>query len=115
MPFPAGGGDGGVPHRSEGLTNVARHSGAKVVSVHLWHDSGRVFVQVADEGQGFDPVATRLRSGSTGLSGMQERAALLGGRLVVRSEPGSGTVLTAEIPLPDTAPGQAFFPPDIGS
>jgi PAS domain S-box-containing protein len=99
----------------EGLTNVARHAGAKVVSVHLWHDSGRLFVQVADEGQGFDPVATRLRSGSTGLSGMQERAALLGGRLVVRSEPGSGTVLTAEIPLPDVAPEQTFSPPDIGS
>lgn len=100
----------------EGLTNVARHASAKAVSVRLWHDEARLFAQVADEGQGFDLAAARLRSGSSGLSGMQERAALLGGRLVVRSEPGCGTVLTAEIPLPQAPrvpPVEAAVPTDL--
>ena len=55
----------------EGLTNVARHAGTTVAWVHLWHDAGRLYVQVVDEGKGFD-AAARVARGSTGLSGMRE-------------------------------------------
>jgi PAS domain S-box-containing protein len=90
----------------EGLTNVARHAKARQALVHLWHDDARLHIQVMDEGNGFDP-ATRVGRDSTGLSGMRERAALLGGCLTVQSEPGWGTILTAEIPIPASQPGAA--------
>ena len=51
---------------------------------------------------GFDPEATGEGRSSTGLVGMRERAALLGGELSVDAAPGAGVRVTAEFPL-DTA------------
>jgi PAS domain S-box-containing protein len=83
----------------EALTNVARHARAGEASVAVWHDGGRLRLRVEDRGAGFDPEAVRARGAGCGLSGMRERAALLGGRLTVKSTPGAGTCLTAELPL----------------
>jgi PAS domain S-box-containing protein len=80
----------------EGLTNVARHSGASEAIVRLWCDEHTLGVQVADRGMGFDP---RSASDGSGLSGMRERARLLGGQMTVESTPGGGTWLTVELPL----------------
>ncbi len=101
----------------EALTNVARHAVVKqaAVQVRVEAVSGavdgsatidgiadpvyRLYVRVEDRGLGFDLPAV-LDSGSAGgLTGMQERAALLGGRLTIDSIPGSGTRLTAVLPL----------------
>jgi signal transduction histidine kinase len=46
---------------------------------------------------GFDPVAALVASGSSGLSGMRERAILLGGRVTIQSQPGGGTLVTLEL------------------
>ncbi|MFZ5825295.1 MAG: ATP-binding protein [Bacillota bacterium] len=83
----------------EALTNVARHSRARSVSVTLkWHRD-RVTAIINDDGIGFDvkevtgPTSRRL-----GMFSMQERAKLAGGQLEIRSEPGQGTTVLARIP-----------------
>ncbi|HEV3256915.1 MAG TPA: response regulator [Gemmataceae bacterium] len=83
----------------ECLTNVARHARASVAQVRLWADAGAVRVQVEDPGAGFDVVGSLPDAASSGLVGMRERAQLLGGQLTIESTPGSGTRVTAELPL----------------
>jgi signal transduction histidine kinase len=87
----------------EALTNVARHAGVAEASVAVWHDGARLRLRVEDRGAGFDPEAVRARGAGSGLSGMRERAALLGGRLVVKSTLEAGTCLTTELPLKTSA------------
>jgi PAS domain S-box-containing protein len=91
----------------EALTNAARHAGVDDVVVRLWADDRSLGLQVEDHGAGFDPHAGGAAGTSGGLSGMQERARLLGGRLEVESAPGAGTRVTAELPLADAADGHA--------
>lgn len=83
----------------EALTNVARHAGVHEVTVRLWCDPERLGLQIEDFGHGFDADWKLLAGTSSGLSGMQERAVLLGGCLAVESAPGRGTRVTAELPL----------------
>ena len=86
----------------EALTNVARHSGAKEAEVRLWADEERLRVQVEDRGKGFSAEQALAARNSTGLAGMRERAELLGGEFTLESSPGSGTLITVELPLPAT-------------
>lgn len=80
----------------EALTNVARHSGANEALVRIWADQHTLAVQVEDSGSGFDPETMLASDLSTGLTGMRERALLLGGAFVIESQPGAGVRLTAE-------------------
>jgi signal transduction histidine kinase len=79
----------------EALTNVAKHAGAERAQVVVRTAGGRVEVEVADDGTGFDAQAT---TSGFGLAGMRERVALSGGELVVTPGP-SGTTVRARIPL----------------
>jgi PAS domain S-box-containing protein len=83
----------------EGLTNVARHADIGEAVVRLWADGSVLGVQVEDQGAGFDPDAALADGTSGGLSGMLERATLLGGHFEVTSRPGAGTRLAVELPL----------------
>jgi len=83
----------------EALTNVARHARVVEVTVRICLDQNLLFVLVEDHGLGFDPRAVSHGANSGGLGGMRERAALLGGYLVVDSEHGSGTRVVAEFPV----------------
>ena len=83
----------------EGLTNVARHANVGEVTVRLWATSGLVGVQIVDKGCGFDVSKVRGEADTGGLLGMEERATLLGGHLTIESVPGTGTCITAELPL----------------
>jgi signal transduction histidine kinase len=83
----------------EALTNVARHARAASVTVRLWAEPAALGVLVEDTGLGFDVDAALAARASSGLSGMQERAALLGGTLTLESTPGAGTQITLELPL----------------
>jgi signal transduction histidine kinase len=78
----------------EALTNARRHSGAERVSVALRRDGGDLVAEISDDGRGFDPQS----SSGVGLSSMRERAAALGGRLEVESEPGHGTAVRLRVP-----------------
>ena len=79
----------------EALTNAARHADASVVGVRLMLARDRITLRVVDNGRGFDPSVRRPNA--FGLVSMQQRAALIGGRLRVASRMGEGTsiVLTA--------------------
>jgi len=82
----------------EALTNVARHAKIDKVDVSVSADEGAVRVRIQDKGAGFDPHSMSL--GATGgLSGMRERTTLLGGWLKIDSVPGSGALVSAELPL----------------
>lgn len=82
----------------EALTNVARHSGATEVTLDIVRDEPNCIVRIVDNGRG---AATNKAKGrhSFGLLGMRERAALLGGEIRIRTEPGAGFALTAILPL----------------
>jgi len=81
----------------EALNNVLRHSHARSVVVSLQQRNGLVTLEVADDGQGFDPSALGASTGF-GLSGIEERAARLGGRLSIDSAAGTGTRVRVEVP-----------------
>ncbi len=83
----------------EALTNVARHAKVGDVTVRLWYDGGIVGAQIEDGGVGFTAQAAVATGKTNGLDGMRERAILLGGHFIVESEPGTGTRLTAELPV----------------
>ena len=85
------------------LTNVALHANVDEVAVLIWTDQSSLCVQVEDQGTGFDPATVAAGGATSGLPGMRERAALLGGRLAVDSAPGAGTRLTAELSLGNPA------------
>jgi signal transduction histidine kinase len=78
----------------EALTNVTRHARARSVSIVLRRDRGAITAIIEDDGCGFDPGADC----GTGLQGMRERLALIGGKLKVESRPGGGTTLVASVP-----------------
>ena len=79
----------------EALTNIARYAEVEEAWVTLIRDDTLVLV-IYDHGRGFDPT---LHRESSGLGGMRERVALLGGRFVVETAPGQGVHITAEFPL----------------
>lgn len=84
----------------EAVTNVIKHSHATVITIELVFDPRRVVLEVAYNGDGFDPGnPLGARDGHFGLLGMSERAKRLGGRLEIASAPGHGTTLRIEIPL----------------
>lgn len=84
----------------EGLTNVARHSGAKKVWVDLHTGDGELTLRVADDGCG--GIATEpLREGA-GINGMRERALLVNATLTISSPPGGGTEVLVVIPTRST-------------
>ncbi len=83
----------------ESLSNVDRHAAATEVRVELRYERDRLALTVWDNGRGFSPVQAREMNGHYGLRGMEERAAVLGGSLVVASDPGEGTSVTLDVPL----------------
>jgi signal transduction histidine kinase len=81
----------------ESLTNVVKHARASSVSVLVTRKSGSVIAVIEDDGRGFD--AGTGRGEGLGLMGMEERVALLDGRLQIESSEGAGTTIVAEVPL----------------
>ncbi len=79
---------------SEALANVAKYASATSASVAAACDAATLRVEVADDGVG---GADQARG--TGIRGLQDRVAALGGRLTVSSPLGEGTRITAEIPI----------------
>jgi signal transduction histidine kinase len=81
----------------ESLTNVAKHSHARRVSVLVTRSNGTIKAVIEDDGQGFDPSA---ESGDgVGLIGMRERIELLDGSLAVESSETTGTTVALEVPV----------------
>ena len=81
----------------EALTNVARHAEAKKVLISLELDDDMIYVQIVDDGKGFD-LATAQNKGSFGLLGMHERARSLNGTLKIDSSIKNGTTVVVSLP-----------------
>jgi PAS domain S-box-containing protein len=82
----------------EALGNVVKHSKAKSAQVAVGTSAECIWLRVSDAGRGFDSALQNGHSG-IGLIGMRERLRLVGGTLVVQSEPERGTEILAEVPL----------------
>ena len=81
----------------EALTNMGKYAQANQVHVTMQMQGEQLEVVVSDDGVGFDP--SNLRIASHGLAGMRHRVEGAGGKLHVESRPGSGTRISAVIPL----------------
>ncbi len=79
----------------EAIQNAAKHAGATRVRVRLERKGSEIVFSVADDGAGFD--ASTVKRGS-GLQNMEDRLAVIGGRLEITSAPGEGTTLTGYVP-----------------
>jgi PAS domain S-box-containing protein len=87
----------------EALTNVVKHARAKEVSVILETRGSVLQLIIEDDGQGYSSVQMTVPTGKSeklGITGMRERAALLGGTVTIESSAGSGTTVYARIPIP---------------
>lgn len=78
---------------SEALANVAKHAEASRAWVAVDDGDGRLAIEVRDDGVGGAAVG-----GGSGLRGLADRVEAVGGRIDVRSEPGAGSIVLAEIP-----------------
>ena len=86
----------------EALSNVRKHAKTDRVCVAIGRHEGVVRLEVRDWGRGFRPSGVRGSGGpgeTVGLSSMRDRVALLNGSLQIRSEPGLGTSVVAELPF----------------
>lgn len=84
---------------AEALTNVAKYAHASQVQLHITSTETRLRAEITDDGAGgADPAA------GSGLRGLADRAEALGGHLTVTSQPGHGTRITADLPLPGPLP-----------
>ncbi len=80
----------------EALQNVAKYAKASTATVKLWARDSTLSFSVTDDGVGFDPSSTDY---GTGLQGIDDRLAALGGEVQVRSRPGSGTSILGWVPI----------------
>jgi two-component system sensor histidine kinase UhpB len=80
----------------ESLTNAIRHAEADRVTVSLETDAERVTASIVDDGKG---MSLPPPQGTAGISGMRERALLVGGDLSIASRPGEGTEVRFTVPI----------------
>ena len=85
----------------EAVQNVAKYAEARQVRVRLTNGAGELRFEVSDDGRGFDPATT---SYGTGLQGIADRLAAVGGELIVTSAPGDGTAVAGIIPVEAARP-----------
>jgi signal transduction histidine kinase len=84
---------------AEALTNVAKHSGATSARVTARHDGNVLTIQISDNGRGgADPER------GTGLTGLADRVAVAGGRMLLSSPPGGPTDVRVEVPCRQNRP-----------
>ncbi|HEY5343493.1 MAG TPA: sensor histidine kinase [Solirubrobacteraceae bacterium] len=101
----------------EALTNVSRHAQATSATISVVERDGAIRASVTDDGQGL-PEADRLGprgdglEGGFGMSGMRERAELVGGELELVPAPGKGTVMRLTVPLAGRPEWAGSNPPD---
>jgi signal transduction histidine kinase len=87
----------------EGVNNILKHSQATEAGVTIRRDHYELRLAIRDNGKGFMPGAAKPDSPCAGLGliGVNERAQLLGGKPVIHSAPGQGTIISIKIALPD--------------
>ncbi|MDP4247309.1 MAG: ATP-binding protein, partial [Bacteroidota bacterium] len=76
--------------------NIIKYSKAKNVVIDLHCDEVQLRMEIADDGRGFDPKATRR---GLGLSNIYERTSLYNGNVILDAAPGKGCTLIVNIPV----------------
>jgi two-component system sensor histidine kinase DevS len=84
----------------ESLSNTARHSNATKTDLHLWEEDGKVYLQIVDNGKGFNIDKTEANLGH-GLVNMQRRSQKAGGGIQIDSTPNKGTTVLTWVPRED--------------
>jgi signal transduction histidine kinase len=90
----------------EAVTNVVHHAGASECLVVIDRQDGQLSIEVTDSGRGGDPVAGT----GYGITGMRERATLLGGDFSAGPRAGGGFRVAARLPLPGPGPAPESAP-----
>lgn len=85
----------------ESLNNIMKHARAQKVDVLVHRRDGEISLVIEDDGIGFELNSSKAVSGGLGLTGMRERAALLGGDLEIESRKGKGTTILVRMPIED--------------
>ena len=87
----------------EATNNISKHSGATEAQIRIQKTSQSITLTISDNGKGFSPDAKSASTGKSGfgLIGIRERALLMGGTVRIQSNPGAGTVLRLDFPLPE--------------
>jgi len=83
----------------EALANAWRHGGTTGPKLSVARSDGRLRVEIADQGPGFDVTTIGESEERLGIVGMRERVESLGGQFEVRSAPGAGTRIVATLPV----------------
>jgi signal transduction histidine kinase len=86
----------------ESITNVLRHASARRIDVRVVRGPHTISISIFDDGRGFDAAGTlggAAAAGHLGVVGMRERVRGRGGTFTFDSRPGSGTRVTAELPV----------------
>jgi signal transduction histidine kinase len=86
----------------EALNNIGKHARAQRVDIALERNDDCLSLIVEDDGVGFDPRDVDTLGTALGLTGMRERAALIGAEIQIESEPGSGTTIILRVPAVTT-------------
>ena len=81
------------------LAGIALFARARQARLCLTYEAGRVVLQVADRGRGFDPAENFHPPRGWGLAGMRERVESLDGELKITAAPGEGTTIEVVIPI----------------
>jgi len=102
----------------ESLNNIIKHAQADNVNIHMHFGEKNIRINIWDNGVGFDLDQIKQRRAarpSLGLAGMEERAALLGGSVIVQSRPGYGTEVEAVIPRRKTMESDSLLSENAGA
>ncbi len=92
----------------EALLNVIRHAGVQMASVNLLYNTHLICLEVADQGNGFDPKQAFIPPRGFGLTAMRERVEAVGGYFELITAPGLGTRTIARIPLKERLLGKSL-------
>jgi signal transduction histidine kinase/ligand-binding sensor domain-containing protein len=82
----------------EAVSNMVRHAGATMAEVEVVVRDEALELRIHDNGVGFDTASAPGGRGGLGLTGIAERARILGGRATIRSSPGQGTAVIVSVP-----------------
>ena len=93
----------------ESLRNIVKHARATKIDVSLTGEKETIHLLIKDNGRGFNPLHVP-REPRLGLISMRERVRLIQGELIIRSQPGQGTIIEIKAPLREVTEG-----PDVGS
>jgi signal transduction histidine kinase len=84
----------------ESLSNTVRHAKAQHAKLRLWEENGRIYLEVIDDGVGFNIDKTQANLGH-GLANMQRRSRKASGAIEIHSSPGNGTKVVTWVPKED--------------